>query len=201
MHVDEQHSVGAPSVSYPVFLIVSGLLGVVASFALLIDSLTLLSDPGAELSCTVSASLQCGTNIESWQGRVLGFPNPVLGLLLFPAPIFVGVAMIAGARFAAWFWFVFVGGLSGAVAFTFWLAFQSVFVLGTLCPWCALVYVVMVPLWVISSVKLVTLGHFGVRAAQRASSLLWWAPLISVGFLVVIFGAAQWRLDILGTLS
>ncbi|MGM1018340.1 MAG: vitamin K epoxide reductase family protein [Actinomycetota bacterium] len=201
MHGDGQDLMNAAKVSYPVFLIVSGLLGVVATFALLIDSLTLLSDPSAELSCTVSASLQCGTNIESWQGRVLGFPNPALGILLFPAPTFVGVAMIAGARFAAWFWFVFVTGLWGAVVFTFWLAFQSVFVLGTLCPWCALVYVVVIPLWVISSVRLVALGHFGVSAARRASALLWWAPLISVGFLVAIFGTAQWRLDILGSLS
>jgi uncharacterized membrane protein len=201
MDVNVQDSKDAPRVSYPVFLIVCGLLGVVASFALLIDGLTLLSDPSAELSCTVNASLQCGTNIESWQGRVLGVPNPALGILLFPAPIVVGVAMLARARFAAWFWFIFVAGLWGAAAFTFWLAFQSVFVLGTLCPWCALVYVVVIPLWVISSLRLVAHGHFfGVSAAKRASALLWWAPLISIGFLLAIFGSAQLRLDILGTL-
>ena len=65
--------------------------------------------------------------------------------------IAVGVGLLAGARFARWFWIAFNLGIAGALAFVIWLIGQSIFVLGTLCPWCMLVWIVTIPLfWVVT---------------------------------------------------
>ena len=85
--------------------------------------------------------MQCGTNLNSPQGAVFGFPNPLLGLGGFVAPIAVGVGLLAGARFARWYWWLFNLGLAGALAFVIWLIGQSFWILGVLCPWCTLVWV------------------------------------------------------------
>ena len=83
-----------------VFLIVTGALGWWSAFALTLDKFALLADPDAALDCNFSVLVQCGANLDSWQGAVFGFPNPLIGLGGFVAPIAVGVALLAGARFA-----------------------------------------------------------------------------------------------------
>ncbi|MDQ1128689.1 vitamin K epoxide reductase family protein [Microbacterium sp. SORGH_AS_0888] len=183
-----------------ILLIVGGLLGLLASFSLTMDDIALLQDPNAGLSCNVNAYLQCGKNIGSWQGSVFGFPNPILGLMTFPAPVAVGVALLARARFSAWFWWLFNAGLTFAICFVFWLAFESIFDIRTLCPWCALVYLVVIPMWTGTTVRNLAAGLAGPALARVGRALVWWVPLISLAGYIVIFGAAQLNLDILGTL-
>ncbi len=90
-----------------VWLIIAGAIGWWAAFSLTMERLHLLADPDAILGCDISPLVQCGKNLESWQGSVFGFPNPILGLTGWMAPIVVGVAILAGARFARWFWWLF----------------------------------------------------------------------------------------------
>ncbi len=103
-------------IAMPILLIVTGLLGWYASFALTVDKILVLQNPQADLDCNISLLVQCGTNLQSWQGSVFGFPNPLIGLGGFVAPIAVGVAMLAGATFARWFWIAFGVGVAGATA-------------------------------------------------------------------------------------
>src|SRR6187402_3820780 len=112
-----------------VALIVGGILGLVASFALIMDKFSVLEHPQSTLSCNVNQVLQCGTNLESWQGRLFGFPNPIIGLVCFGAPIFVGVAMLGGVRFPRWLLAAFTFGMFLAITFVAWLATQSIWVL------------------------------------------------------------------------
>src|SRR5689334_17409596 len=91
----------------PLLFILTGAIGWWSAFNLLIDKIKLLEDPSADLDCNFSLLVQCGENLQSWQGEVFGFPNPLIGLGGFVAPIAVGVAILAGARFARWFWITF----------------------------------------------------------------------------------------------
>lgn len=133
--------------TYASFLIVTGLVGLVSSFVLVLDRLQLLANPGESLGCDFNPFVSCGTVIESWQGSLFGFPNPILGVAGFVAPIAVGTGLYAGARFAQWFWAAFTLGLFAAWVFVTWLFAQTVFVIGTLCPWCMLVWAVTIPLF------------------------------------------------------
>ena len=178
-------------------LIVGGALGLLASFALTMDDLTLLSHPDAHLGCTISAAVQCGKNILSWQGKVFGFPNPLLGLMMFPAAIIVGVAMLGRVRFPNWFWLVFNLGHWFALAFIAWLSTESIWFIGTICPWCSLVYAVVIPMWLMVTLHNMSAGRYGRGLVRTGDVLAGWVPLITLVLYIVIALEAQLRLGIL----
>ena len=181
-------------------LIVTGVIGWFAAFALTLDKLAVLQNPQADLDCNFSVIVQCGVNLGSWQGALLGFPNPLIGLGGFVAPIAVGVAMLAGARFARWFWVALNVGVLGAFAFILWLAYQSIFNLGTLCPWCMLVWSMTIPMFWALTLSNARAGVFGARLEPLGERLYSWVPVITVLGYLVIAVVAQVRLDVLATL-
>jgi uncharacterized membrane protein len=183
-----------------VFLIVAGGLGWWAAFSLTLDKFALLADPDAVLGCNFSVLVQCGANLNSWQGEVFGFPNPLIGLGGFVAPIAVGVALLAGARFANWFWVAFNIGLAGALAFVAWLIAQSIFALFTLCPWCMLVWSVTIPLFWVVTLRNAREGVFGTRLTRLGEALMPWVVPITAACYVVIAVLAQVQLDVLRSL-
>ncbi|WP_150308624.1 vitamin K epoxide reductase family protein [Planctomonas psychrotolerans] len=171
------------SVGYAIFLLLTGASGWVASFILVLERMTLLERPGESLACDVNPFVSCGTVIESWQGSLFGFPNPLLGVAGFVAPMAVGVGLLAGARFARWFWTLFVVGLGGAWAFVTWLFTQTVFSIGVLCPWCMLVWLATIPLFWFSLLFTASRGLLAVPAAlTRAGRGMWpfaWAIVVA----------------------
>ena len=187
---------------FAIFLIVAGALGWIASFALTLDKFELLANPNASLECNISSLVQCGTNLNSPQGAVFGFPNSLLGLAGFVAPIAVGVGLLAGARFARWYWWLFNLGLAGALAFVIWLIIQSFWFLGVLCPWCALVWTVTIPLFLVVTIRNLAEGRFSTdeRVRRVGSVLTTWVVPITVVCYLVIAVIAQVRLDILSDL-
>ncbi|MEO5919714.1 MAG: vitamin K epoxide reductase family protein [Pseudolysinimonas sp.] len=184
-----------------VFLIVVGALGWWAAFSLTLDKFAVLENPDAVLDCNFSPLVQCGANLASWQGSVFGFPNPLIGLGGFVAPIAVGVALLAGARFANWFWIAFNVGIAGALAFVIWLISQSIYVLGTLCPWCMLVWSVTIPLFWVVTLCNAREGVFGERLRTVGHVAQPWIVPITVACYLVIAVLAQVRLDVLRSLS
>lgn len=185
-----------------VWLIIAGVIGWWAAFSLTIERIHLLADPNAILGCNFSPLVQCGKNLTSWQGSVLGFPNPLLGLAGWVAPIVVGVAILAGARFARWFWWLFEAGVALAFVFVIWLIGQSIFVLGTLCPWCMVTWVVTIPTFYAVTLHVLRTGIIPApRAIRRgADKLMSWVPLLAVVSYAIIAILAQLRLDVLGSL-
>ena len=186
--------------SLAIVLIVTGAIGWYAAFSLTLDKLAVLANPQADLHCNFSILVQCGVNLGSWQGSLLGFPNPILGLGGFVAPIAVGVALLAGATFARWFWIAFNVGVFGAFAFCLWLAYQSIFNLGTLCPWCMLVWSVTIPMFWTLTLANARAGRLGARFEAIGARAYTWVPaIVVVGYLIIAI-LAQVRLDVLSTL-
>ena len=185
-----------------IFLLLAGAIGWIAAFALTVEKFHLLESPDAVLSCDFSVLVQCGANLASWQGSVFGFPNPILGLTGWVAPIVVGAALLAGARFDRWFWLLFNLGVTAALVFVVWLILQSIFVLGTLCPWCLVTWAVTIPLfWAVTLRNLAT-GTIPAPAGLRraAAALNGWIVVLTLACYVVIAAIAQLRLDVLATL-
>jgi len=149
------------------------------------------------LDCNISVLVQCGKNLGSWQGSVLGFPNPIIGLAAWIAPIIVGVSLLAGARFARWYWILFNLGVAGAQLFVIWLIHESIFDLGTLCPWCMLSWSMVIPLFFTVTVRNAAAGVFGerLRRAGRAATP-WLIPATVTAYAIVLI-IAQLRLDAL----
>ncbi|MFH8249997.1 vitamin K epoxide reductase family protein [Microbacterium sp. B2969] len=185
-----------------VWLVIAGVIGWWAAFSLTMEKFHALSNPGEGASCDFSPLVQCSKNLGSWQGSVFGFPNPILGLTGWVAPIVVGMAILAGARFARWFWFLFWAGIAFAFGFVIWLISQSIFVLGTLCPWCMVTWAVTIPTFYVVTIHLFRAGILPVsaRARGRADKLMGWVPLMAIGSYAIIAVIAQVRLDVLGAL-
>ncbi|WP_341954440.1 vitamin K epoxide reductase family protein [Salinibacterium sp. TMP30] len=189
-------------IALAIFLIVAGLMGLWASFQLMVEKIVSLENPEAALSCDFSIVVQCAKNLGSAQGAVFGFPNPVLGLIGFTAPLVVGAAILAGARFNSWFWVSFNLGIAGAFAFCLWLAYQSIFNLSTLCPWCMVVWSVTIPMFWAVTLRNLKVGAIPApRALRKAAAASYsWVPVIALAGYIIIAAVAQYRLDVLSYL-
>lgn len=125
---------------YLVMLAASG-LALVVSFVLSAETLQMAREPGRLLSCDVNAVLSCSAVADSWQSEIvrfagLSYPNAFFGIAA--ESVFCTIAVIGLARmrmprwFAACTWF----GSLAALAYSYWLTSQSLFVINALCPWC-----------------------------------------------------------------
>ncbi|MFS0867573.1 vitamin K epoxide reductase family protein [Microbacterium sp. 179-B 1A2 NHS] len=190
-----QHPPRSPVLA--VWLIVAGIIGWFAAFELTLERLKLLADPNATAACDISLLVQCGANLQSPQGSVFGFPNPILGLTAWMAPVVVGAALLAGARFARWFWLVFGLGVTAALGFVIWLISQSIYVLGTLCPWCMVTWSVTIPTFFAVAVHLLRIGALGRsdRVRRIGDALAPWVPLMAILAFAVVGLLAQLRLN------
>jgi uncharacterized membrane protein len=181
-----------------IFLILMGAIGWFAAFQLTVEKFALLENPGSALACDVSKLVQCSVNLGSAQGSLLGFPNPILGLSGWVAPIAVGVALLAGARFARWFWWLFNAGIAAAMAFVVFLITTSIYFLGTLCPWCMLTWAVTIPtFWVVALHAGTVLTGRNERMPRLAVTT---AAVLTVLSYLVVAVLAQTRLDVIADL-
>lgn len=120
-------------------MLLSSLVGLVASLVLSADAVVLAANPEAELSCNISDKISCATVGLTWQANLFGFPNAFLGLIAEPVVITLAVASLGGVVFPRWFMnsaqVVYAIGLG----FAYWLFYEAYFVIGALCPWCLLI--------------------------------------------------------------
>lgn len=182
---------------FAVVLLVAATIGLTAAFALAYEKFFHLLHPDTHPSCDFSVVVQCGKNLMSWQGSLFGFPNPFLGLIGWPVVITIAVALLGGSTFARWFWraFGFVTWL--AMIFVFWLFAESVYSLGTLCPWCMVTWVVTITMGVVYTGWSMKYGVWGesVRTTAVGSRILSWAPTLILLVFVIEGTLAQIRLD------
>ena len=137
----------APTRGFAITLIWTGILGWFAAFSLVLERIHVATNPEAVLSCDLNPFISCKSVMLTAQASIFGFPNPLIGVASFVAPIAVGVAILAGAQFAAWFWRLFSVGITAGFVFVIWLWIQSTFVIGVLCPYCMVAWAAMVPLF------------------------------------------------------
>lgn len=130
----------------PWLLIVGGVIGLLASFVLTMDKIAMLEDPNFQPSCNVNPVIACGSVIVTDQASALGFPNPFIGIAGFAVLITVGVTWLSGARSnKRWYWRTFLLATFLATVFIHWLAFQTTYRIGALCPYCIVVWIVTIP--------------------------------------------------------
>jgi uncharacterized membrane protein len=142
-------------------MLVSSLLGLVASLVLSIDAVTLAADPNAALSCNISDTISCAKVGLTWQANLLGFPNAFLGLIAEPVVITIAVAALGGVRFPRWFMLSAQVVYSIGLAFAYWLFVQAYFVIGALCPWCLLITVTTTLVFASMTRVNILEGHLG----------------------------------------
>ncbi|WP_242680100.1 vitamin K epoxide reductase family protein [Nocardioides sp. IC4_145] len=168
---------------------VGALVGLIASAVLLIERLRLAEDPTYVPSCSLNPVLSCGSVMASDQASLFGFPNPLLGVGLFPVVVTTAVVLLTAARLPRWYWLGLQLGVTAALALVGWLAFQSLYRIGALCPYCMAVWAVVVPMFWYLTLRNAEAGVFGARLARSRglqTVQAWHAPILLLAYLGVL---------------
>ena len=122
-------------------MLLAGISGFIASFVLTIDKFKVLKDSGFTPSCSINETLNCKSVMLSNQAEVFGFPNSLIGIATFAMMVVIAVALFYEIRFPRLFWQLLLVGTTLAVHFCHWLAYQTTFIIGALCPNCMVAWV------------------------------------------------------------
>jgi len=170
----------------PYILIVGGILGLIASFVLTLDTIKLAGNPNAQLNCNINPIISCGSVMKTDEGKIFGFANPIIGLSVFAVIITIGTAMLAGAKFKRWFWLGLNLGALGGAAMIHFLFFSSVFRIHALCPYCMLTWASVMPMfWYITLYNL-RQGHLKCRPKVSAFVQKYHGELLTGWYLTII---------------
>ena len=132
-------------------LSVGGVVGWFSSFILTVDKIKILENPSYVSSCNINSVLACGNIVTTDQASFFGFPNSLIGVSSFPILVLIGVLSLAGIQVYKWM-FQTIAIISGlATLFVSWLAFQSIYVIEILCPYCIVVWGMTVPIFFLTT--------------------------------------------------
>lgn len=123
-------------------------IGLVAAFILMLEKIQILKNPAAQLSCNINPIVSCNNVITSKQAEAFGFANPIIGLVSFAVIITIGMGMLAGAKYKRWFWLGLQSGTIFGALFITWLFYVAVYQIKALCPYCIVVWAMVIPLFV-----------------------------------------------------
>ena len=175
--------------AFPYILIVTAIIGFIASFVLTIEHIHLLEDPNYDPSCSINPILSCGPVMASETATTFGFPNPLMGIASFAAQGLLGLALLAGARLKSWFWKLWGVQVLASAGFTLFLMQQSIFVISAICIYCMAVWIVLsISTWYTLQYMLAE-GHIGnlksrttmfVRKYQHDILLVWFLFVIGL---------------------
>jgi uncharacterized membrane protein len=179
-------------------LTIGGLGGALAAFVLMVEKVALLQDPSYTPSCSINPILSCGSVMTTAQAEVFGFPNPLIGVAAFPVVAATGVAVLAGAGLPRWWWLALQAGALFGVVLVHWLFFQSLYRIGALCPYCMVVWILMILIFSYLTLHNAERGHL--PAPRRITGLLLavhsTVPLLWLLILTALIGvrfADYWR--------
>lgn len=166
-------------------LVVCGSIGLVAAFELVIAKVRVLADATYRPSCDLNPVLSCGSVLNTPQAEVFGFPNPVLGLIGFTVVIVLGVLLVGRVELPRWVWLGLNAGAVAGFAFTQWLIWQSLYVIGAVCPWCAVVWAATTPILIWVTAANLTTGRLARPGAGAAALVTLRGVVLAAWYLTV----------------
>ena len=132
----------------PYILIVAGVVGCIASFALTYDKIHVLLNPNYRPSCNLNPILSCGSVMSAPQSNLMGVPNTIFGLMGFSALLTFGVILAAGTKVKRSIWLMAqLAALSGVI-FMHYLFYQGVYKINAICPWCFTIWMITIPTFI-----------------------------------------------------
>lgn len=134
-------------------LVVMGILGLVASFALTYDLIKIGQDASYEPSCSINPIISCTSVMETAEATVIGdIPNSMFGIIGFSMLIVFGLFVALEIILPRKIWQLAQLAAIGGILFSHFLIFSSVFVLRTICPWCFVTWLVTIAIfWAITT--------------------------------------------------
>ncbi|GAA1894916.1 vitamin K epoxide reductase family protein [Streptomyces sodiiphilus] len=175
-------------------LVITGAMGLLASWVITLDKFRLLEDPDFSPACSINPVVSCGNIMESDQASVFGFPNPMLGLVTYGMVIAIGAGLAAGARYRRWFWLGLQAGTLFGVGFCTWLMYQSLYQIVALCLWCCLAWVATITMFWYTTLHNVRSGFIPAPPALRRTleEFHWLLPTVHIGIVGMLILTRWW---------
>lgn len=169
--------------SFPYILIIGSIVGLLASFVLTVDTIKLIGNPEVYLPCNINPFVSCTSVASTWQSKVFGFPNSLLGITSFAMLFAVGVMLLSGGRSKKPLWLLVNLGTLAAMVFVMWFFFESVYRIGSLCIYCMIVWAVTWPLFLYTTIWNFRENHFEISPptpsyTKRGQKIQKWVDLI-----------------------
>lgn len=168
------------------FLVVAGAVAWIASATLVLERLHLYTNPDAKISCDINSWISCGDVMKTSQAAIFGFPNPFIGLVAFAVVITTGMVLLAGADLRRWYWIGLQAGITLGFVLICWFFTQAVYVLAILCPYCMVVWAMMIPLFVWTTVRNLQHGVIQAPPAVAKFAADWAWVIVGLAYLGVI---------------
>ena len=170
---------------FSLILLVTGVIGWVASGILVLERLALYEDAEHVTTCDINALVSCGKVMGTWQSELFGFPNPLIGIVAFAVVITTAMAMLSRARFADWYWGGLQAGVTVGLLFIIWLWYQALFVIHILCLYCMVVWAAMIPLFILLTVRNLVHGVIPAPRAVTRFAAEWAGTLVAIAYVLV----------------
>lgn len=195
----EHERAGGAGRGFALLLVVTGILGTLAAAMLNIEYIHMLNDESYRPICDINPFLTCGAFLGSPQSQAFGFPNVVIGMVAFPVVVVTGVLLLGRLRLPVWYWRGLLGGTVFGIGFVLWLQYQALFSIRAICPWCAIVWLAMIPLFVHTLARSTQNGALPVGDGLRSLLVqyrwvltgLWWLVLVAIALIAL---ADQWAM-------
>lgn len=190
--MNDENDVAAPGArplsgrTMGLLLVVLGGVGFGAAMWLAVEKYLAFIDPDRVASCTINLFVTCSAAMDSWQGALLGFPNPYLGLAAFPVVITTGVVLLTGARLPRWYWMSLLAGTVVGQALIFFLMWTSFYAIVALCPACMIVWTIMWPLLWYQVVRGAQSGDLRVGEGLRNAIVGNHAIILVIGYVAAV---------------
>lgn len=120
-------------------MLIAAIMAFLAAFVLSVEKLEIVKNPNAVLSCSINTALNCASVMKTWQAEVFGFPNSYLGIAGFAIVVAVAMGGLLRVRYSRAYLVTAQIFFGLGLIFSYWLFFESVYVIQILCPWCLIV--------------------------------------------------------------
>ncbi|MEV7395712.1 vitamin K epoxide reductase family protein [Aeromicrobium sp. NPDC092404] len=153
--IDDVETTGESTVTsrgLGLLLLIGGAIGLFSAAVLIVEKINFLDDKAAgrptSLGCDINPIVGCGNVINTDQASAFGFPNPLMGVAGFAIVATIGALVLAGVKLPTFVWGGLQAGALFGIGFVTWLQYQSLYEIQGLCPYCMVVWAVMIPIFV-----------------------------------------------------
>ena len=182
----------APRRATVILLLGLSLVALVARGELVMSEIQTLKSPTSALLCDINPLIGCSTSLLTWQAHLLfGIPNALVGVALFAGLVALFGSWLGGNP-PRWMMLTLKAGLTAALLLIGFFLWQSLTVFRTLCPFCAIVWVCTILIWVHLGAQLMRLGWLlpGSRFAHFWVAQRWFVAIIILLLIVVVVAFA-----------
>lgn len=167
-------------------LLITSIVGWLASGELVLEKLQKLANPNFVTVCDVNPWVSCGEVMSTWQSSVFGFPNMFIGIVAFGITLTAAMGLFAGAAFRRWYWVCFQVGVTLGFVFFVWLWSQALYAIGILCPLCMVVWAMMIPMFVWTTIRNLQRGVIQAPASLVKTLGEWGWIIVAILYIGVI---------------